>query len=145
MTNGEKPGGEKQNRSERAYRVALAAALAVALVTCAVLFLQHRSRSADIAAMRKEAAALKAEYDDTVARKESLEAEIKSIEAEEKKLELDIANAKKDASDRSGWVEEIEGYLSREAAASEEAWRLEREIAGLEALSDSAGSEEPVR
>ncbi len=111
----------------------MAVALAAAVALCAGLWVRHQAQLGEIRRLRDEAASAEADFTRIVAEKEGLEAELGSIEAQEMELNAQIDDANRSAAQKRGWIAEMEDYRSREAAASEEAWRLEQETASIEA------------
>ncbi|MBR4459752.1 MAG: hypothetical protein IKS31_12405 [Clostridia bacterium] len=122
-----------KDRQTAYLRVTVILVMIIALATCALLVVQHRNRAGKAAGIQARANSAEAYYDAVVASKEALIKIRETLEAEEMELEQQIADAKSDAKKRLDKVAEWEAYLSREAAASAEAWRLEKEIASLEA------------
>ena len=118
---------------ENLLRAVLAVTAAVALATCALMLVRRGQRVRQADAMRAEAVSMEASYNDIVSRKEALKKERESLEAEEAELLQQIVDAEDDTGKRLEWVAEVEGYLSQEAAYSQEAYSLEQEIASLEA------------
>ena len=118
---------------ENLLRAVLAVTAAVAMATCALMLVRRGQRVRQADAMRAEAVSMEASYNDIVSRKEALKKERESLEAEEAELLQQIVDAEDDTGKRLEWVAEVEGYLSQEAAYSQEAYSLEQEIASLEA------------
>ncbi len=121
------------NRGEKILAAVLAAVVLTALLLCAGMWSRHRGELDTLAQINAEAASYETEYNDTVARKTALEEELSSLEAQERELNQRIEDADRLTDRAFQQVQKMEEYFSREAAASEEAWRLERETASIEA------------
>ncbi|MBR4711461.1 MAG: hypothetical protein IKP10_05465 [Clostridia bacterium] len=110
-----------------------AAVMAAALLLCLGLWLRHGERLRREAGLIAEYESTEAYYDHVVGSKEALLTELAAASEKVGELAAEITTQQRGIDNAADWIAMMRRYESAEAAASEEAYRLEQELASLEA------------